>query len=156
MKKQLIKLLCVSFSLIAPFLFGCRSKKVYTTQNSAQRTQLNKWENETELLTLGLFVIDSLVTITPRDTSTSVRYVRATQTQQSSREAATTQLVADTAAAEREEITQIPIAAESIKKGGIRVRSSAKVVIGQFFFIFLLILWLCVKKFLPLHRNSAK
>lgn len=116
------------------------------------RTEITRFENATQLMSLGLSVIDSVVELTPRDTIRRVRYIHVSKSSVTSYDAVASQADTETAAATVEEISISPIAAESIKSGVTGLRPRCRMAILLVFCIFSLIFVLFVKFFLPLHR----
>ena len=98
-------------------------------------------------------VIDSLVELNLRDTTTRVRYIRATSQASESREASTTETQTDSVASVETRIESKPIAAESIKNGSAWLRPRFSLLEMLVFAIFFLILFECVKKSLLLRHK---
>lgn len=103
-------------------------------------------------MSVDLFLIDSIVELTQRDTVTRVRYVRASTRVRDTTAKATNKTVADTTAVARTQIAQTPIAVEEKKKGGSVASRHVRMALCIFFLIFFAVSLVCVKKSLFLRR----
>lgn len=102
--------------------------------------------------TFDLVIVDSTVEYSGTDTTTRVRFVRATKAESSTYEATETQTQTDTASEVREEIAVTPIAVQSIKNGLAASRVDPKLHIGIIFLIFFCIIVVICKKYLFLRH----
>lgn len=118
-----------------------------------ERSKITNLETTSSLYTLDLFILDSLVELTPRDTVTRVRYIRASKTVRDTTAAASSLESSDTIAAANEEIHGVPIAAESIKNRGAGLRPLSKVFEYVGFAIFFVIFLVFFQKSLHLRRE---
>lgn len=118
---------------------------------SVSRHEVSNFETVGQLLTIDLFVIDSIIEASPRDTTTRIRYIRATSTQQSTYTAAETQTQTDTAAAKTEETVEEPITVQSKKNGVAWLCPHVRTALQVFFIIFLVVLIAILKKYLFLR-----
>lgn len=120
---------------------------------SRQKIETECFGSVVDIYQLDLFLMDSVVELTPRDTITRVRYVRASSKAQESIETATTQTRTDSTASKTEETEVTPIAVIKKKNGEAwlcpRVRMAIRIII----LIFLTCLLLYVKKNIFLRRN---
>lgn len=118
-----------------------------------EKIDVSKYETAQQLYHVDLMLIDSLVQLSPRDTVTRVRYVRATTKAVESREAATTETQTDSVASVETQIELKPIAAESIKNGSAWLRPRFNLLEMLIFTLFFMILVECVKKSLFLRHK---
>lgn len=118
-----------------------------------ERSKITNHETASSLYTLDLFILDSLVELTPRDTVTRVRYIRASKTVRDTTAAASSLETSDTTSAANEEIRGVPIAAESIKnrEAGLRPLSQVFEYVG--FAVFFVIFLVFLQKSLHLRRE---
>lgn len=123
-----------------------------TQLQADSRTEITRFENASQLMSLGLSVIDSFVELTPRDTFRRVRYIRVSKSSVTSYDASESQTQTDTASSTQVEIAVSPIAAESIKSGVTGLCPRCRMAIILIFCIFSLIFVLFVKFILPLRR----
>lgn len=151
MSTQSIKVLAASFILVAPFFCTCKSKGKVTQYYNESRRDVSKYESASQLISIDLFLIDSIVELTPRDTTTRVRYVRASSILRDTIAAAATEAKRDTTAAIQTQTNPIPNAVQSNKSGVTGLCPHCKIALCIIFLIFLIILVLYVKKklFLP-------
>lgn len=110
-------------------------------------------ENSTLFHTFDLVLVDSTVERTGSDTTTRVRFVRATTAAQSTYEATETRTETDTVSEKEEEIETIPNAAQSIKNGVASKWGDPDLWFMVLLLIFFVVVILSVKKCLPLRRQ---
>ena len=152
MKRQSIKLQNAAFILIALCLCACKSRARLTQVQSLNRIEASQLVESTLFHNIDFVLVDSTIERTATDTTTRVRFVRATKNQQSTYEATETQTRTDTASVGKIEIQQIPIVVESIKNREAWLRPRVRMALCIIFLIFCVIFVLCVKKYLPLRR----
>lgn len=106
-----------------------------------RQIDVSKLETVIDLFQLDLMVMDCVVEWTPRDTTTRLRYVRASSQLQETSETVATLAASDTASIVTTQTIETPIAAESIKNGVAwlcpLVRMALLVIILVFFVFFL-------------------
>ena len=153
MKRVLRWLLVVAFILIALLLLSCRAKQYLGQLQAMERSKITNLETTSSLYTLDLFILDSLVELTPRDTVTRVRYIRASKTVRDTTAAASSLETSDTIAAANEEIRGVPIAAESIKNRETGLRPLSQVFEYVGFAVFFVIFLVFFQKSLHLRRE---
>lgn len=142
----------VAFILIALCLCACRSRQKVSQVQSLNKIEATQIVESTIFHTFDLVIVDSTVEYSGTDTTTRVRFVRATKAESSTYEATETQTQTDTASEVREEIAVTPIAVQSIKNGLAASRVDPKLPIGLFFIIFFCIIVVICKKYLFLRR----
>ena len=98
-------------------------------------------------------IVDSTVERTATDTTTRVRFVRASKAEQSTFEASETQTQTDTTATKVEEKATNPIPAESKKNGVAWLCPHVRMALWIIFIVFFIGFVLYVKKCLFLHRD---
>lgn len=153
MSRLSARLILAAFILIAPLFCACKSKAKLSTEVKRDDVTVAQLQSIAASLHLDWVVYDSVLELTPTDTSRRVRVIRGSLTR---RDTTTT---ADTLCATRLDSTTIlemtpsPIAAQSIKKRG-RTRSAERNVCAwcTFFTIFFVLL-LFVKIFVFLRHN---
>ena len=103
--------------------------------------------------TIDWLIVDSTIERTATDTTTRVRFIRATKAQQSTYEATETRTQTDTTAATVEEKAITPIAAESKKNGVAWLCPQVRTALWIFFLLIFVVLVCFIKNFLFLHRK---
>lgn len=86
--------------------------------DSTRKVDVSRFETASQLHTLHFTLIDSVIELSPRDTVTRVRYVRASTKAQNSLSVAENNTLTDTIQERGEETTLTPIAVAEYKKGG--------------------------------------
>lgn len=104
-------------------------------------------------MSIDLVLIDSVVELSPRDTTTRVRYLRASSEQRSTEAATQTQTQTDTTASEVDEIPMTPIAVDREKKWVSVALRSVRTADWIIFFALLIFFVLCFKKCLLLRNK---
>ena len=123
-----------------------------TQLQSLNKIEASQIVESTIFHTFDLVLVDSTVEYSGTDTTTRVRFVRATKAESLTYEATETQTQTDTAFEVKEEIAVTPIAVQSIKNGLAASRVDPKLPIGLFFIIFFCIIVVVCKKYLFLRR----
>ena len=103
-------------------------------------------------MSMDLFIIDSLVQLSQRDTMTRVRYMRATTQLHDTTTTIDTTKQSVSAHCDTQKNDTTPIAAQSNQRGEPANRTKCDVGICAIFLIFLTIFVLCVKKMLFLRH----
>lgn len=123
-----------------------------TQLQSLNKIEASQIVESTIFHTLDFVLVDSTVEYSSTDTTTRVRFVRATKAESSTYEQTETQTRTDTATVRETQAVQIPNAVQSKKKGLAGLRSDPKWPVGIILLIFFAILVFVVKKYLPLRR----
>ena len=121
-------------------------------QQTLSRVDVSRFETASQLVWLDLISFDSVVELTPRDTVSRIRHVRASITLRDSSDRVSTYTRTDTAAGRQTQIVVEPIAAESKKNGVVSLCAWVRMACWIIFLIFFTYLLLRVKKWLLLHR----
>ena len=124
-----------------------------TETQSFNKIDVSSFETTSQLFTENLVLIDSLVELTPRDTITRVRYVRATKTQRTADTTKSVQTTIDTTATKGAKYVQTPIAVEEYKKRGSVALRHVRTACGLLLVIFFALGLRYVKKCLLLRRK---
>lgn len=124
-----------------------------TELRSMRQIEATCIENSTLFHTFDLVLVDSTVERTSSDTTTRVRFVRATTAAQSTYEATETRTEIDTVSEKGEEIETIPNAGQSIKNGVAKKWGDPDLWFMVLLLIFFIVVILSVKKCLPLRRQ---
>ena len=117
------------------------------------RKDVSRYGTSSQLADVQLSVIDSLITLSPRDTFTQVRYFRASTAIQRSFQAEEVQTLADTTATATGHAPTDPSTAEKKKKGVSVAMRHVRMALCLFFLIFFAVVLLCVKNNLFLQRK---
>lgn len=114
---------------------------------------VSRYETTSQLRRLDLSLIDSVVTLSPRDTLRSVRYVKLSASLSASDTAASLALRRDSSAAVSEQVIEKPLLAESNKRGQRWLRPLCFVGCVALFAIFFALFLALVKIFVYLQRK---
>ena len=116
-------------------------------------SESSRIESATFFTDIELMIIDSLVEMSPVDTTTKVRYVRAVKKIQQDFDAATSQTHIDTTTKTQTQTRQIPDAGQKKKNGLASLCASVRMALCIIFLVFFTILLQYVKKNIFLRRN---
>lgn len=139
--------------LIALSLFACKSSEQTSLIKATHKTDVSRFETASILHNLTYTLIDSVIELSPRDTVTRVRYVRAKSEVQSNLSATENQTLTDTIHESKEESVLTPIAAAEYKKGVSVASRRVRMANTVLFIVFLTIFIVSVKKMLLLRRK---
>ena len=123
-----------------------------TQLKSLNKIEASQIVQSTLFHTIDFVLVDSTVEYSGPDTTTRVRFVRASKNQQSTYEATESRTQTDTVSEVREEINETPIAVQSKKRGVAWLRPHVRMVFKIIFFIIIMIFVVFVKKVLLLRR----